>query len=120
EILPEIKAQGANLVAISPELPDTSLTLIDKHNLEFEILTDTDNSIARELGIVFKLDKDLLALYKSFGVDLATAQGNENGELPLPATFVVDTNGIVILADFNIDYSKRLEPSDAVASLANL
>lgn len=117
EILPEIKQRGAQLVAISPELPDITMTLKEKYALEFEILSDTDNMVAKEFGLVFKLEDRLVALYKKMGIDLVMSQGNENNELPIPATYVVDTNGIIKLSYLNSDYTKRLEPMDAVNAL---
>lgn len=118
EILPEIKELGANLVAISPELPDNSLSLIEKHALEFEILSDLDNVVAKEFGLVFKLDKDLLEVYNKWGFSIETAHGNDEGELPLPATYVVDENGEIVRAYVNTDYTKRLEPSETLTALA--
>jgi len=114
EILPEIKALGANFVAISPELPDHSMTLVEKHGLEFEVLTDVDNAYARELGLVFRVDDDLVEVYKKIGIDMEASQGNANNEIPLPATFVIDQDGTVILANVDTDYTKRLEPSETV------
>lgn len=120
EILPEIKAAGGNLIAISPELPDTSMSLVEKHGLEFDVLSDLNNQLAKELGLVFKLDDALVALYLKFGHDLAKAQGNDDFELPLPATFLVDRDGKVVLAHMDTDYTKRLEPSEALQALSNL
>ncbi|HAE42612.1 MAG TPA: alkyl hydroperoxide reductase [Clostridiales bacterium] len=117
EVLPEIKKRGAHLVAISPELPDITMTLKEKHALEFEILSDTDNMVAKEFGLVFKLEDKLVALYKKMGIDLVVSQGNRNSELPIPATYVVDTNGIIKLSYLNSDYTKRLEPMDAINAL---
>lgn len=117
EVLPEIKKRGAHLVAITPELPDITMTLKEKHALEFEILSDTDNMVAKEFGLVFKLEDKLVALYKKMGIDLVVSQGNRNSELPIPATYVVDTNGIIKLSYLNSDYTKRLEPMDAINAL---
>jgi len=117
EVLSDINAKGANLVAISPELPDSSMSLKEKHNLGFELLSDVDHKVSKEFGIVFKLNDDLRNLYKQFGFDLDGAQGNTNGELPLPATYVVDTDGTILLADMHLDYTKRLEPTDAIAAI---
>jgi peroxiredoxin len=117
EILPEIKKRGAQLVAISPEVPDITMTLKEKHALEFEILSDTNNLIAKQFGLVFQLEDKLIALYKKMGIDLVKSQENENNELPIPATYVVNTDGVVKLAYLNSDYTKRLEPMDAVSAL---
>jgi peroxiredoxin len=117
EILPEIKKRGAQLVAISPEVPDITMTLKEKHALEFEILSDTSNLVAKQFGLVFQLEDKLIALYKKMGIDLVKSQENENNELPIPATYVVNTDGVIKLAYLNSDYTKRLEPMDAVAVL---
>ena len=114
ELLPEIKKAGADFIAISPELPDVSMSLAEKHNLDFQVLSDIDNKLAKELGLVFKLEDDLIEVYKSFGIDVDTAQGNTNKELPLPATYVIGADGIVLLAEVDTDYTKRLEPADAL------
>lgn len=65
EILPEIHSKGAQLVAISPELPDNSLSLTEKLELEFEILSDLNNDIARKFGIVFSLTDELKVFMKN-------------------------------------------------------
>lgn len=117
EILPEIKERGAQLVAISPEVPDITMTLKEKHALEFEILSDTDNLVAKQFGLVFQLEDKLIALYKKMGIDLVKSQENDNGELPIPATYVINSDGVIKLAYLNSDYTKRFEPMDAVAAL---
>ncbi|WP_333781293.1 peroxiredoxin-like family protein [Oceanirhabdus sp. W0125-5] len=117
EILPEIHSKGAQLVAISPELPDNSLSLSEKLELDFEILSDLNNEIAKKFGIVFELSDELKPLYEKFGVDLPKTQGNKNFELPVPATYVVDGDGTIILAHLDIDYTRRLEPEEVLEVL---
>lgn len=117
ELIPEIHGLGAQLVAISPELPDESLSLAQKLSLEFEILSDIDNEFAKKMGIVFSLDNELRALYDKFGVDLPKTQGNVNYELPVPATYVVDSDGTIILSHVNIDYTTRMEPEEVLEVL---
>lgn len=106
-------------MAISPELPNNSLSLAEKLSLEFEILSDVNNEVAKQFGIVFALDEELQALYEKFGIDLRKTQGNENYELPIPATYVVDANGIIILSHVDIDYATRLEPEEVLEVLKN-
>lgn len=117
DILNDIHALGGQLVAISPELPDNSLTLIGKHSLEYEILSDIGNEISREVGLVFTVEEELHPVYKKLGVDLVATQGNENYELPVPATYVVGTNGTIILSYVDTDYTNRLEPVEVLTVL---
>jgi len=117
EVLPEINDLGAQLVAISPEQPDDTLDLIGKHSLKYEILSDFNNELAKEVGLVFPLTEEMKSLYMEFGIDLEKTQGNDNYELPVPATYVVDESGRIILSYVNIDYTDRLEPDEVLEVL---
>lgn len=119
--LPEIKALGASLVAISPQLPDNSLSTEEKNHLTFPVLSDVGNVIARRFGIVFKLPDDLLGTYKAFNHGLSDVNGEEGAtELPIPATYVLDRSGIIRLAFIEEDYTKRLDPQIILEALRNL
>ena len=118
--LPDIEASGAQLVAISPNLPDTSLSSVEKHNLTFEVLSDIDNLLARKFGLVFSLGEPLRPIYRKIGHDIPGQNGNDTWELPVPATFVVDRDGTIVYRYVNIDYTQRAEPAAIVAALENL
>jgi len=120
EILPQIKAAGATLVAITPELPDASLSTSEKHGLEFEVLTDTNSDYARKIGIVFTLAEELRPIYESFGIEIEKHNGKGQFDLPLAATFVVDVDGTIACAVVEADYTLRAEPSDVVEELQSL
>ena len=92
EALPAIKAAGGTLVAITPETPDNSLTTTEKNKLEFVVLSDAGNQLARKYGLVFKLPEKVSPLYKQF-IDLSKYNGDESDELPLAATYVIDKAG---------------------------
>jgi peroxiredoxin len=121
-VLPEIEAAGATLIAISPETPDNSLSTSEKNQLDFTVLSDVGNKVAREFGLVFQLPKEILPIYRQFGIDIAAHNGDENFELPIPATYVVlkDTashitpDGEIVYAFADADYTKRAEPSEVV------
>ncbi len=118
EISSEIKAKGANLIAISPEAPDTSSKLIEKLGLDYYVLSDVGNVLGKELGIVFKLTDDILAVYNKFGIDIQASQGSaNNNELPAPATYVIDENAKIIFCNAFIDYKLRTEPSEVLKYL---
>lgn len=110
DILPEIKELGAQLVAISPADPDDSVSLIEKHQLEYEVLSDSNNDVARKFGLAFKLGDDLMGAYKKLGLDLEDFYGKENLELPMPGTFIVNSDGLVLEAQVNYDFTKRMDP----------
>ena len=120
QVLPEIKAAGATLIAISPETPDSSLSTREKNELTFEVLTDDKNAVARELGLVFTLPEALRPIYSGFGIDIPAYNGDESFELPVPATYVVAPNGEIVYAFADADYTQRAEPADVVAALKQL
>ena len=118
--LPEIKALGATLVGISPETPDNSLTAIEKHQLEFEVLSDVGNKTARKFGLLFTVYEEMRPLYLKWGLDVPASNGDDSWELPVPATYVVDRNAVVHAAHVDKDYTKRMEPDKVIAALQEL
>lgn len=118
--LPEIKSLGAELVSISPQLPDNSLSTAEKLALEFEVLSDVGNKAASDFGLVFKLSDTMQEIYRNFGIDVVTANGDQSFELPIPATYVVAPNGIVAFAFVAADYTTRLDPETIIAELRKL
>lgn len=110
EILPELQARHANLLAISPERMELGVDLTQKHRLTFPLLFDENLTVARQFGLVFSLPENLIELYERMGIDLVKSQGNDHGELPVPATYVVNSNGVIVYAFVQADYTKRLEP----------
>ncbi len=119
EELPNIKAQGANLLALSPELPDEALSTSEKHHLQFEVLSDVGNKVAKEYGVVYKLTEGVAAIYnKKF--DLNNHNGDNSNELPLAATYIINTDGKIVYAFLDADYRKRAEPSDITAFLKKM
>ncbi|WP_218079539.1 peroxiredoxin-like family protein [Anthocerotibacter panamensis] len=120
QALPEIQALGANLVAISPQTPDNSLTTIEKNSLTFEVLSDSGNTVARQFGIVFQLAESLRPIYANFGIDLPVFNGDTSFELPMPATYVIAPDGRVAYTFVDPDYTKRLEPAQVLEALRSL
>jgi peroxiredoxin len=118
--LSEIKSLGADLVAVSPQLPGGSLSTVEQHALGFEVLSDAGNRVARDFGIAFELGEALRETYRGFGLDLSAVNGDDSFELPLTATYVIDTDGTIVRAFVDPDYCKRLEPEEIVRVLATM
>lgn len=117
-IIPQIEEKGAKLIAISPETPDNSLTTVEKNALNFEVLSDIDNQVANQMNLVFQLPKELQELYKKFGINLDSNQGNVNQELPIAATYVVGKNGVILYHFLEEDYKLRADPKDILKALS--
>ncbi len=118
--LSKIESLNAQLIAISPQTPDQSLTLLENQNLTFDILSDAGNKVARQFGLVFTLPEKLRPVYHSFGIDLPKANGDDSFELPVPATYVIDKDGKIVCNFVEIDHTKRLEPDMIVDALKSL
>jgi peroxiredoxin len=115
--LADIHAVGATLVAISPQTPDNSLTLADRAELAFPVLSDAGNVVARSYGLVFTLAAEDRNLHTNVGIDLSSYNGDDSWELPAPAVFVIDTDGIVRFASVAGDYRWRVGPEEALVAL---
>lgn len=109
--LPNFKAEGANLLALTPELPDQSISTSEKHSLEFEVLSDIGNKIAKKYGIVFKLTNEVAKQYND-KFSLNTYNGDTSNELPLAVTYIINTDGEIEYAFLDADYRNRSEPSE--------
>ena len=118
--LSQIKRLGAELVAISPQTPDESLSTAEKNELAFAVLSDIGSTTAKAFGIAFDLSKQLRPIYARFGHALPDKNGDNSWILPIPATYVVDRDGTVALAFVDVDYRNRLEPSEIFAVLQSL
>ena len=119
QALPEIKAQGATLLTLTPEVPDESLSTAEKNELEFEVLSDVHNKVGKSYGVVFKIEENVAQAYQN-GFNLHSYNGDDSDELPMAATYIIGTNGIIKWAFLDTDYRNRAEPSDIVNELKKL
>ena len=120
--LPRMQELGASLVAISPEKPDHGVLATEKNKLTFPVLSDFGNKVARQFGVVFQIGPEV----KDFSInvfknDLALRNGEDSYELPVPATFVIDTTGIIRFAHVDADYmTGRVEPETVISALKTI
>ncbi len=119
-ILPQIEDLGGTLVAISPQTPDHSLSMAEKNELGFEVLSDEGNAVARRYGLVFSLEDAIRETYRAGGMDIPAFNGDESWELPVPATYVLGEDGLVALAFVEGDYRRRLEPAAIIEAFGRL
>lgn len=115
--LSRIKNKGAALVAVSPQSPDHSLSMAEKNNIEFEVLTDADNNLAKKLGITFQLQDFVIPYYKSLGINLFDFNKNNDNVLPVPAVFIVDENRMVTYKFLDVNYMNRVDMEELIQAL---
>lgn len=117
-MLPEIRAKGATLVTLSPQLPEFAHAWVEEDGIGFDVLLDLGLGVARDYGLTFRLPDDLRAAYAEvMNIDLVGYNGDDSWELPIPATFVVDAAGTVVFASADPDYTVQPEPADVVAAI---
>lgn len=120
KLLPQIRALGASMIAITPETPDRSLSTSEKNALEYQVLSDPELRAAAAFGLAFNLPPDLQALYLKNGNDLRLVNGSGHWSLPVPATYAIGADGVVLYAHVDADYRNRAEPADALAALQRI
>jgi peroxiredoxin len=117
DALPQVKAAGATLVAISPQKAQHNAFTADQHKLAFPILSDAGNQVAKQLGIAYRVPEEQEQLYRRSFVNLPHLNGDESWELPLAATYVIAPDGAIKSALIQADYRERAEPATVIASL---
>jgi len=120
EIRPEIEARGARLVAISPQTQANSRKSQRDNKLNFPILSDPGAAVADKFGLRFSLPADLIEVYRQFGTDLEKVNNDPSGVLPMPARYVIGTDGVIAYAEVNPDYTRRPDPSELLPVLDRL
>ena len=111
-----MKNLGVQLLAISPDKPAKVRETIGKHKMSFILLSDSDMVAARSFRVAYKLDDQTLAEFKKYNIDVEDASGQRHHLLPVPAVFLVATNGLIQFEYVNPDYKVRLDPELLVAA----
>ena len=117
----QLDAQNATMLSISPQKPEFNQKIIEQQRLNFDLLSDTENTIASQFGLRWTMVDPLKSLYKdTFGIKLPDYNGDNSWTLPIPARFIIGTDGIIKYAEYSIDYTKRPNPDVLVEALENL
>lgn len=115
--LAEFRAKGAELVAVSPQTPEYTLSTTEKAALTFPVLSDLGNKVARSYGLVYKLADELVPIYKKFGIDLEKHNGDGTYELPMPGTYLIGRDGTILLSQVDADYKQRMPVETLLGAL---
>lgn len=115
--LEQIRSLGGSVVAISPQIGANSRKSMRDNELTFPVLSDPNNQVAGAFGVRYALPHYLIELYKSLSNDLPAFNGDDSWTLPLPGRFVIDTNGIIVFAEVDPDYTSRPEADSVLPAL---
>ncbi len=121
KLLADFQAAGAQVIAISPQLPDQSLTTQEKAELAFPVLSDVGLHTAQAFGVAYEVPQAMLGLHRDFEVALEDFNGSEGGNrLPMPATFVIRADHSVAYARVDADFTQRAEPLEVLELVRQL
>ncbi|MEP7231456.1 MAG: peroxiredoxin-like family protein [Ginsengibacter sp.] len=112
-----ITAKGASVLAITPEQPAMVGKTIEKTKATYSILSDDHLKIMKAYDVAYSLDAATVEKYKGYGIDFSSANGNNGANLPVPAVYIIDTNGNIAYRHFDTDYTKRASIQEIVDHL---
>ncbi|NRB59787.1 MAG: AhpC/TSA family protein [Winogradskyella sp.] len=114
----QLEEQNATMLSISPQLPEFNQKIVEQQRLNFDLLSDSKNTIADAFGLRWTMVDPLKSLYNdTFRINLPTYNGDESWTLPVPARFIIGTDGIITYAEYSVDYTKRPNPDVLVDAL---
>jgi peroxiredoxin len=120
ESVPAFRRLGAQLIAVTPQRPDKSAEQIREDGLPFEVLSDLDDEVMKAYELYFELEPELVEVYLRHDLNLAEYNGEGRNVLPVPGTFVIDTNGVIRAVHADVDYKERMEPAAILTALQGL
>jgi peroxiredoxin len=120
DIVAELAELNTTLVAVTPQIAEKSMEMIEKHSLTFPMLSDPGLDYLAQWGISFQVPDDIKKFYGGFGIDLAATNGDDSWCLPIPARLVVSRDGIVRTADIDPNYTARPEPQKTLDDVRSL
>lgn len=116
DLYERLREGGALMVAVGPQIQRQSDFMAGRHRLPFPILTDANNTVAQEFGLVYTVPEYLRDYYLSILVNIPFVNGEKSWRLPLPATYVINPAGHVVFAEAHADFRVRPEPEEALAA----
>ncbi|WP_460573004.1 peroxiredoxin-like family protein [Humibacter soli] len=120
ELLPSLRSGQIQLIAVSPQHPDGSLTMQEKHDLDFAVLSDPGNRIARGLGVLTRPSDDARHLQLEHGLDLTAVNADGSIDVPMPTVAIIDAKGLLRWIDTHPDYTTRTEPAQVLTAIKDL
>lgn len=120
KLAPALRAAGATVVAVTPEVGGGAARIKAQCGIDFDVLSDIDNVLGMECGLVFPVPDNIRRAYLDKAIDLERINGNDMWLLPAPATFVVAKDATVRQSFLDIDFRYRVEPAEILKAVQAL
>jgi peroxiredoxin len=117
KLVGELEARGVVLIAVSPQKPDGALSVTEKDELTFAVLSDPGNQLGGQLGILMAPDDDVRAAQLQLGLTVADTNADGTDTLPMPTVVIVDAAGTIRWIDVHPDFTTRTEPGEILAAI---
>lgn len=110
----KLRDLGYQIIAVSPDKPEELQSTLDKSELDYQLFSDSNMTLARRFGLAFVVDDATIERYKGFNIDLERSSGYAHHELPVPAVYILDKSGTIRFAHSNPDYRVRLTAEEVM------
>lgn len=107
-------------MAVSPQQAKYSRQLAQKHQLQFPLLVDSGNEVARRFGLAWTMPGEMQEIYKKFSLDVPRFNDDDSWTLPMSARYIIEKDGTVFDAEVHPDYTQRPDPGETVEKLQRL
>lgn len=114
EVQNDVVNLGYQIIAISPDSPENLQVTDEKQELAYSLYSDADGKLTKSIGIAFKAPENSTKRLFDYSV------GQNEGFLPVPSVFIVNTTGKIVFEYINPDYRTRLSAELLLAVLKNL
>lgn len=118
--MPHFKKYGAQLILVTPQTPDKSREQIKKDKYTFEVLSDLESKVMKQYKLFYKLDAELVRVYKKLGLDIESFNGKGRNVLPVAGTYIIDKKSIIRAVYADLDYKNRMEPQAIIDALKKM
>jgi len=116
----ELNSAGGRLVAVSMENLSDINEAAGSWGLSYDVLSDYSGGVSDAFDLTFQLDAKTVSRYKGYGIDLAKSNVSGEWELPVPGTFVIDTDGVIRYAYNDPNYQVRADPDEVIGVVSRL
>lgn len=113
----DVAARGARVIVITPERETFARLLKSRTGADFSVLSDIDNGYTMSIGLAISIGEEMRTLMSARGRELSHYQGNDAWVLPIPATFVLDAAGQIVMRHVDVDYRRRAAIEEMLAAV---